>query len=132
MWTVSNLRMEQLKMTVMRGATVRQTAPDIASYVYRPSFMWVVGDHDDVRFQEPPPLPPEAYRETETMLSLLQYVTGITPYVSGSSGTAQGVDQNTATGVSLLTESASPPLAVQGAADPRPHLAADVRALGGA
>jgi hypothetical protein len=107
MWTVSNLRMEQLKMTVMRGATVRQTAPDIASYVYRPSFMWVVGDHDDVRFQEPPPLPPEAYKETETMLSLLQYVTGITPYVSGSSGTAQGIDQNTATGVSLLSESAS-------------------------
>lgn len=107
MWTVQNLRMEQLKMTVMRGATVRQTAPDIASYVYRPSFMWIVGDHDDVRFQEPPPLPPEAYRETETMLSQLQYVTGITPYVSGSSGSAQGVDQNTATGVSLLTESAS-------------------------
>jgi hypothetical protein len=107
MWTVSNLRMEQLKMTVMRGATVRQTAPDIASYVYRPSFMWIVGDHDDVRFQEPPPLPPEAYRETETMLSELQYVTGITPYVSGSSGSAQGIDQNTATGVSLLTESAS-------------------------
>lgn len=107
MWTVSNLRMEQLKMTVMRGATVRQTAPDIASYVYRPSFMWIVGDHDDVRFQEPPPLPPEAYKETETMLSELQYVTGITPYVSGSSGTAQGIDQNTATGVSLLSESAS-------------------------
>ena len=92
------------------GDARRDRAPDRArhrAYVYRPSFMWVVGDHDDVRFQEPPPLPPEAYRETETMLSLLQYVTGITPYVSGSSGSAQGVDQNTATGVSLLTESAS-------------------------
>ena len=34
MWTVQNLRMEQLKMTVLRGMTVRQTAGDISSYVF--------------------------------------------------------------------------------------------------
>jgi hypothetical protein len=107
MWTVHNLRMEQLKFSVLRGATVRQGVPDLQSLVMRPNFRWIVQDHDDVRFQEPPPLPPEAYRETDTLLSLLQYVTGITPYVGGASGTTSGVDQNTATGVSLLTESAS-------------------------
>lgn len=107
MWTVHNLRMEQLKFTVLRGATVRQGVPDLASLVMRPNFRWIVQDHDDVKFQEPPPLPAEAYKETDTLLSLLQYVTGITPYVGGASGSGTGVDQTTATGVSLLTESAS-------------------------
>lgn len=106
-WTVDNLRMEQLKMTVMRGMTVRQTVPDLASLIFRPNYQWVVTDHDDVQFQDPPPLPPEAYKETENILSLMQLVTGITPYVGGASSNASGVDQNTATGVSLMTESAS-------------------------
>ena len=72
-----------------------------------PSYQWIVQDHDDVQFQDPPPLPPEAYKETDTQLALLQYVTGINAYVNGSAGTTSGVDQNTATGVSLLTESAN-------------------------
>lgn len=106
-WTVHNLRMEQLKMTVMRGMTVRQTVPDLASLIMRPNFQFVVTDHDDIQFQDPPPLPREAYQETDNILSLMQLVTGITPYVGGASGTTTGVDQNTATGVSLLSESAN-------------------------
>ncbi len=107
LWLVENLRHDQMKMTVLRGATVRETVPNMKALVFRPSFLWPVTDHDDVKFQEPPPLPPEAYRESDTLLSRLQYVTGITPYVSGASSSGTGVDQNTATGVSLLTQSAS-------------------------
>jgi len=105
LWMVSNLRMDNLKFTVMRGATYRETLRDPTQLVMQPAFLWPVTDHDDVEFKDAPPLPREAYEEEETLLGRLQYVTGVTPYVTGATGT--GVDQNTATGVSLLTESAS-------------------------
>jgi hypothetical protein len=106
-WTVHNLRMEQLKGTVMRPMSIRSTVPNIDEIVYRPNARWQVNDHDDIQFHAMPPLPPEAYKEQEELLSLGQYVTGITPYVGGATGTTTGVDQSTATGVSLLTQSAS-------------------------
>jgi hypothetical protein len=105
---VTNLRMDNLKFTVNRGATYREGGildPD--RLVVRPHFLWPVTDHDDIHWQDPPPLPREAYQEEETLLGRLQYITGISPYVTGASSTGSGVDQNTATGVSLLHESAS-------------------------
>jgi len=102
---VTNLRMDNLKFTVMRGATYRETLRDPSQLVMQPAFLWPVTDHDDIDFKDAPPLPREAYQEEEVLLGRLQYVTGVTPYVTGATGT--GVDQNTATGVSLLTESAS-------------------------
>lgn len=105
LWTHENLVMENLKMTVMRGATVRETVPDMAALVLRPHYLWPVTDHDDVHFQDPPPLPREAYEQRQTMLGALQYVTGINPYVTGAS-VNQGADQTTATGVSVLSNAA--------------------------
>lgn len=106
-WTVHNLRMEQLKFSVMQGATVRSTVPDISALVMRPGWQFVVNDHDDVMFHSPPPLQPEAYKETEVILELMQYVTGINQYVSGS-----GSDPNqTATTASLFTAASSKLLA---------------------
>jgi len=107
-----NLRLENLRFTVQRGATVRETVPNMDELVMQPHFLWRVTDHDDVNFISQPPLPPEAYQEHETLLSLLQYVTGITPYVTGASGTgAAGIDQQTATGVSTLATAAGKLLA---------------------
>jgi len=105
LWMVTNLRMDNLKFTVMRGATYRETLRDPSQLVMQPAFLWPVTDHDDIDFKDAPPLPREAYQEEEVLLGRLQYVTGVTPYVTGATGT--GVDQNTATGVSLLSESAS-------------------------
>lgn len=103
---VTNLRMDNMKFTVMRGATYREGGvADPNVLVMRPSFLWPVQDHDDVQFHDAPALPPEAYQEEETLLGRLQYVTGISPYITGATGT--GVDQDTATGVTLLHESAS-------------------------
>ena len=102
---VTNLRMDNLKFTVNRGATYRDGMNDPTRLVMRPAFLWPVNDHDDIHFHDQPALPPEAYQEEETLLGRLQYVTGITPYITGASGT--GMDQKTATGVSLLQESAS-------------------------
>lgn len=102
-WTVHNLRMESLKFTVMPGATIRNTVPNIDSFVIRPAWQFRVNDHDDIMFHNPPPLNPEAYKETETILELAQYVTGINQYVTGA-GTNSG---ETATTTSLFTEAAS-------------------------
>jgi hypothetical protein len=103
---VTNLRMDNLKFTVQRGATYRETGiQDPTRLVARPGFLWPVADHGDIEFKDQPSLPPEAYKEEETLLGRLQYVTGISPYITGATGT--GVDQDTATGVTLLHESAS-------------------------
>lgn len=105
---VTNLRMDNMKFTVQRGATYREGGVlDPDRLVMRPAFLWPVTDHDDIQFQNPAPLPPEAYQEEETLLGRLQYITGVSSYVTGASSNATGVDQNTATGVSLLHESAS-------------------------
>jgi len=104
-WTHDNLVMENLKMTVMRGATVRETVPDINQLVLRPNYLWPVTDHDDVRFQDPPPLPPEAYEQSSALLAKMQYVTGINPSVTGGTPSPQAND--TATGASTAYSAAS-------------------------
>lgn len=106
LWTVQNMRMDNLHLTVQRGITYREggvTDPNMLEL--RPRFKWPVSDHDDIRPFEVQPLPPEAYGEENALLSRAQLVTGINPYVSGSDMST--VDQNTATGVTALQEVAS-------------------------
>lgn len=107
LWTAHNLRFDQWKMTVLRGATVRETVPDMAQLVFRPSFLWPVTDHDDVKFQDPPPLPPEAYQEEQLLIDRLEKVTGISGYVTGTVGESAA---RSATGVSILSQAANKPL----------------------
>ncbi len=107
LWTSHNLRFDQWKMTVLRGATVRETVPDMAQLVFRPSFLWPVTDHDDIQFQDPPPLPPEAYQEDALLMDKLGWVTGITGYVTGNVGPTAG---RSATAVSVLSKAAHAPL----------------------
>lgn len=104
--TLENMRTDNMHLTVMRGITYREggvTDPNMLEL--RPRFKWAVSDHDDIRPFEVQPLPPEAYKEEETLLARMQLVTGINPYVSGAD--LQSVDQNTATGVTALQEVAS-------------------------
>lgn len=104
--TVQNMRFDNLHLTVMRGITYREggvTDPNMLEL--RPRFKWPVSDHDDIRPFEVQPLPPEAYNEENNLISRMQLVTGINPYISGAD--LQTVDQNTATGVTALQEVAS-------------------------
>lgn len=104
--TVQNMRFDNMHLSVMRGVTYREggvTDPNMLEL--KPRFKWPVADHDDVRPFEVQPLPPEAYQEEQSLLSHMQLVTGINSYISGAD--MQGVDQNTATGVTALQEVAS-------------------------
>jgi hypothetical protein len=106
LWTVQNMRFDNLHLTVQRGITYREGGvTDPNALVLKPRFKWPVQDHDDVKFQDPTPLPPEAYREQEAIKGDMQLITGINPYVTGSD--MAGVDQNTATGVTALQDVAS-------------------------
>ena len=106
LWTVQNMRMDNLKLTVMRGITYREGGvTDPNALELRPRFKWPVADHDDVQPFNVQPLPPEAYSEQEGLLGQMQLVTGINPYISGSN--LESVDQHTATGVTALQEVAS-------------------------
>lgn len=108
LWTVLNRRFDQQHLTVMAPLTYREGGViDPGILEVRPRAKWPVTDHDDIRQLPIQPLPPEAYREEEALLATMQLITGINPYVSGSSTAQAGVNQNTATGVSVLQEVAS-------------------------
>src|SRR6185312_12246456 len=106
LWTIQNMRMDQLKMSVMRGLTYREGGvPDPNMLILRPRYRWPVSDHDDIKFTDPPPLPPEAYQEQSTLIDQMETITGISPYVSGNVPTS--VSHTTATSVSLLQQAAT-------------------------
>lgn len=106
LWTVQNMRMDNLHLTVMRGITYREGGvTDPNQLELRPRFKWPVADHGDIQPFEVQPLPPEAYGEENGLLQRMQLVTGITPFVSGAD--LGQVDQNTATGVTALQQTAS-------------------------
>ena len=106
MWTLQNMVIDNLHLTTMRGVTYREGGvTDPNKLQLRPRFKWAVVDHDDIKPFEVPPLSSDVYQERTRMLSDMQLVTGINPYVSGAD--LQTVDQNTATGVTALQEVAS-------------------------
>ena len=104
--TVQNMRMDNLHLTVMRGITYREGGvTDPNALEIAPRAKWPVQDHDDIKPFNVTPLPPEAYEEESQLLARMQLITGINPYISGSN--MDSVDQNTATGVTVLSEVAS-------------------------
>src|SRR5262245_43703775 len=106
MWTLQNMVIDNLNLTTMRGVTYREGGvTDPNKLQLRPRFKWAVVDHDDIKPFEVQPLASDVYQERTRMLSDMQLVTGINPYVSGAD--LQTVDQNTATGVTALQEVAS-------------------------
>lgn len=105
-WTLQNMVIDNLHLTVMRGITYREGGvTDPNELQLRPRFKWPVSDHDDVRPFEIAPIGSDVYNERQRLLADMQLVTGINPYVSGSD--LHTVDQNTATGVTALQEVAS-------------------------
>jgi hypothetical protein len=105
-WTLQNMVIDNLHLTVMRGITYRAggvTNPD--ALVLKPRFKWAVTDHDDIKPFEVPPITQDVFNERQRLLADMQLVTGINPYISGSD--LSSVDQNTATGVTALQEVAS-------------------------
>ncbi len=106
LWTVKNMRIDNMHATVHRGITYRLSGvPNPNLLVIKPRFRWGVQDHDDVKPFEVQQLPGEAYQEENFLKGDIQLVSGINPYVSGSD--LNTVDQNTATGVTALQEVAS-------------------------
>lgn len=105
-WTLQNMVIDNLHLTVMRGVTYREGGvTDPNAIQLRPRFKWPVNDHDDIRPFEVQPVASDVFQERQRLLSDMQLVTGINPYVSGSD--LSTVDQNTATGVTALQEVAS-------------------------
>jgi hypothetical protein len=105
-WTLQNMTIDNLHLTTMRGVTYREGGvTDPNALQLRPRFKWPVVDHDDIRPFEIPPIASDVYQERTRLLSDMQLVTGINPYISGAD--LSSVDQNTATGVTALQEVAS-------------------------
>ena len=90
----------------MRGLTYREGGvPDPNMLVLRPRYPLGRLRPRQREIPAPPPLPPEAYEEEHSLLSQMETVTGISPYVSGNVPTS--VSHTTATSVSLLQQAAT-------------------------
>jgi hypothetical protein len=105
-WTLQNMTIDNLHLTTMRGITYREGGvADPNALQLRPRFKWPVVDHSDIQPFEIPPISSDVYQERSRLLSDMQLVTGINPYISGAD--LATIDQNTATGVTALQEVAS-------------------------
>lgn len=106
LWTLQNMAVDNMHLTTMRGVTYREGGvTDPNNLVLKPRFKWAVVDHDDIRAFEVQQLGSDVFTERQRLLSDLQLVTGVNPYVSGSDNSAN--NQNTATGITALQEVAS-------------------------
>lgn len=104
--TLQNMTIDNTHLTVMRGITYRESGViDPNALELKPRFKWPVQDHDDIRPFEVHPISSDVFTERQRLMSDLQLVSGINPYVSGAD--SSGVDQNTATGITALQEVAS-------------------------
>lgn len=103
LWTNQELRFENLILTVQRMFTYRVNGIQDPNVIkIGPRAKIPVQDHDDLKAIEVQPLPAEAYREEAELLGRMQLVTGVSPYISGAD--MQTIDQQTATGISVLSE----------------------------
>lgn len=104
--TLTNMILDSLKLTVLRGVTYREgSVVDPAMLNLRPNFKWGVTDHDDIRAFEVPQLGSDVYQMIGRLMGDMERVTGISAYSSGADSST--IDQTTATGVTALQSAAN-------------------------
>ena len=106
LWTLQNMTIDHLHMTVMAGFTYRAgQVIDPNLLQLRPNFRWPVSDHQDIQAVQMPALDPNVFTERQRLLGDMERTTGISAYVGGADNST--VDQTTATGVTALQSAAN-------------------------
>lgn len=102
MWTLMNQRIDNTTLVNNAIVKIRATVDDPDAYIFAPGERWLVEDPTDVEIMSPDPTTAATSLQAEALLKGdMQNITGGMPFLSGTdSGT---VDQETATGVSIVT-----------------------------
>lgn len=101
-WALMNQRLDNLKFVNNAIALIRSSVMDPDEYEWFPGARWMVDDPSDVQMWQPDTRVAEISLNAESVLKGdLQNVSGGLPFLSGAS--TETVDQNTATGVSIVT-----------------------------
>lgn len=102
-WTLLNTRLDSLQLLANAIFLVADDTEDVDQFEFVPGAMWLVPRpvEETIKSWSPDPNVPRMTIEAEQILtSYMQTVTGSMPFMSGDS---QGAEQQTATGVSIVT-----------------------------
>ncbi|MFA5053002.1 MAG: hypothetical protein WC565_03020 [Parcubacteria group bacterium] len=102
LWAFMNQRLDNVQLLNNAIILIRSDVDDINSFEYAPGAQWEVDDTDQVKPLELNPYPAEASLRTEEMLrGDMQNIVGGLPFATGTESAT--IDQQTATGVSIIT-----------------------------
>lgn len=112
LWTMINQRLDNLQLLNNAIILIASDVDDPDSFDFAPGERWLVDRPDQVKSLELNPMPANLSLQAEQVaLGQLQNITGGMPFLSGSE--SQSVDQQTATGVSIVTSLAQKRLAAK-------------------
>lgn len=112
LWTLVNQRLDSTQLINNAIIMVDENTEDPDSFEFAPGARWLVSHPDQVKMFAPDIAIVDVSLQAEALLKGdLQNVTGGMPFMSGTQ--TQSVDQNTATGVSIVTNLAQRRLAAK-------------------
>jgi hypothetical protein len=103
-WTRDNQRIDAVSLALNTVLIVDPTIPNARSISFQPGqkIYATPGQRIDQLTLDPLQIP--GFEETQNYLGAMQQMTGASPYLTGSDPSFSGVDQNTATGASIMQE----------------------------
>jgi hypothetical protein len=102
LWTLQNQRLDVLRMVANLITLIRSDVDDPEAFEWAPNAQWLVEDPDQVKQLPVDPTVASITLQAEALLKGdLQNIMGGLPYAGGTD--SQTIDQQTATGVSIIT-----------------------------
>jgi hypothetical protein len=102
LWTLQNQRLDVVRMLANAIVLIRSDVDDPEAFVWEPEAQWLVEDTGQVEQLKVDPTAATITLQAEQLLKGdLQNIMGGLPYASGADSTT--IDQQTATGVSIIT-----------------------------
>lgn len=102
LWTFINQRLDNVQLLNNAITLIRSDVEDVNAFEWAPGAQWLVDDIQQVKTLDINPLPAEISLKTEELLrGDMQNIVGGLPFATGAQSST--LDQQTATGVSIVT-----------------------------
>lgn len=103
-WTRDNQRIDAVSLALNAVMIVDPTIPNAGNMVFQPGAKFYATPGQRIEQLKIDPMQIPGFEETQSYLGSMQQMTGASPYLAGSDPSMSGVNQNTATGASILQE----------------------------
>lgn len=103
-WTRDNQRIDAVSLALNTMLIVDPTIPNARDIVFQPGGKIYATLGQRVEQLKIDPMQVPGFEETQNYLGAMQQMTGASPYLAGSDPSMSGINQDTATGVSIMQE----------------------------